>query len=77
MAGDPFKFRVIAYNLQGSITSTLSRVIPLASVPAMPPTPPTFDYTLTNGFQIKTEYETVSDDGGMPLLSYELQVGSP
>ena len=76
VSGDLFKFRLIAYNLQGSVTSAYSRAIPLASVPAKPANPPSFDISETNGYQIKVTYEEVSGDGGSPLISYELQMGS-
>ena len=77
VTGDEFKFRVIASNIQGQVTSTESRLIPLASVPGMPPNAPTSDAEITGRTQIKVEYEVVEDDGGLPLLSYELQMGRP
>lgn len=44
----------------------------LASVPGKPPNPPSSDATVTNYQQIKVTYEAVADNGGTPLLSYEL-----
>ena len=63
---------MIAYNLQGSLTSIVSRAVPLASIPGQPTYAPSFVPSETNGYQIKVTYETVSEDGGIPLLSYEL-----
>ena len=74
--GSPFIFKVVAYNLQGSVTSTVSASILLASVPDKPAFPPTADPDLTNGYQIRVEYKVVPGNGGSPLLSYELQIGS-
>ena len=48
----------------------------LASVPATPTTGPVSDPTVTNSQQIKVTYNTISNDGGSTLLSYELQMGS-
>ena len=48
----------------------------LASVPDKPTYPPVADPDLTNGYQIRVEYSVVPGNGGTPLLSYELQIGS-
>ena len=74
--GDEFKFRIVAYNLQGSATSVESRAIPLASVPGRPTNAPYSDSSETNGSQVRVVYDEVADDGGVPLLSYELQMSS-
>ena len=66
----------MAYNLQGTVTSVESRAIPLASVPGKPPTAPYSDSSETNGSQIKVVYDEVVDNGGVPLLSYELQMST-
>ena len=70
--GDTFRFRIIAYNLQGTVTSIESRAIPLAAIPGEPTNAPTADASQTNGQQIKVLYDEVDDDGGSPLISYEL-----
>ncbi len=67
---------MVAYNLQGSVTSTVSAAMLLASVPDKPTSPPVADPDLTNGYQIRVEYNVVPGNGGTPLLSYELQIGS-
>lgn len=77
VAGDPFLFRVIARNTQGTVTSVESAVMYLASVPDKPAQPPTSDASVTSRTQIKVDYQTVPGDGGLPLLSYELQMGTP
>jgi hypothetical protein len=74
--GQEFGFRVVAYNLQGSVTSVESRAIPLAAIPGQPSNPPYSDADETNGNQIKVLYDTVTDDGGISLLSYELQMST-
>ena len=75
--GDSFVFRVEAFNRQGSVLSLLSAPLALAGVPAQPPASPEPDPALTGPRQIKVLYEAVLDDGGAPVLSYELQQGSP
>jgi hypothetical protein len=49
----------------------------LASVPDKPSFAPTSDDSVTGRTQIKVDYQTVPGDGGVPLLSYELQMGTP
>ena len=48
----------------------------LASVPDAPADGPQSDPAVTNAYQIKVTYDEVVDDGGSPILSYELQMGS-
>jgi hypothetical protein len=72
LIGDPFLFRVIGYNIQGNVVSVESAAIYLASVPDKPDNAPASDATITSRSQIKVDYEVVSGDGGLPLLSYEL-----
>ena len=74
--GSFFKFRVIAFNLQGAVISIESAALPMANIPGIPLTGPHSDALETNGNQIKVVYDPVADDGGSPLLSYELQIGS-
>jgi len=50
--GEEFKFRVIATNLQGSVTSVESAPMLLASIPGKPDNPPASDETVTNSSQI-------------------------
>lgn len=47
--GDQFRFKVIAYNLQGSVESEISAPMTLASVPGAPTNGPYSDPTVTNG----------------------------
>jgi hypothetical protein len=75
--GDAFLFRVTAYNIQGSVTSVASAKMYLASVPSKPKSAPVSDATITSGSQIKVDYEVIGEDGGLPLLSYELQMSAP
>lgn len=51
----------------------------LASVPSKPTNAPTSDILVTSRTQIKVTYEPIpiSGDGGLIILSYELQMGSP
>ena len=44
----------------------------LASVPDAPSPGPASDPLVTNAYQIKVKYNEVTDDGGSPILSYEL-----
>lgn len=62
--------------MQGYVTSIESAALPLASIPGKPLSPPYPDAAETNGNQIKALYDPISDDGGLPILSYELQIGS-
>lgn len=48
----------------------------LASVPGTPVDAPESDNAITNTRQIRVTYDTVTDNGGSPILSYELQMGS-
>lgn len=65
-----------AFNIQGSIASGVSALMFLASVPDKPALGPFSDPAETSGSQIKLHVHTVLGDGGLPLLSYELQMGS-
>ena len=44
----------------------------LASSPGLPSAGPVSDSTVTNGNQIRVTYTDVLDNGGTPILSYEL-----
>lgn len=44
----------------------------LAARPGKPTSAPVSDPSVTNGKMIKVDYAVISDDGGLPLLSYEL-----
>ena len=44
----------------------------LASVPDKPANAPVSDASVTAGTQIKVDYNEISADGGLPILSYEL-----
>jgi len=48
----------------------------LASVPDAPSYAPTSDNSVTTGQYMKIVYGPVVNDGGLPVLSYELQLGS-
>jgi hypothetical protein len=48
----------------------------LASIPGTPAAGPVSDPLVTNKNQIKITYATVTVDGGSPILSYELQMGT-
>lgn len=74
--GDVYKFRIVATNVQGTTTSIVSRPMTLASVPGTPAAAPVSDASVTNGNQIRVTYTDVADNGGTPILSYELQMGS-
>lgn len=54
----------------------MSDVMYLASVPDKPSNAPESDPEVTFGSLIKVDYEVIPGDGGLPLLSYELQMGS-
>lgn len=58
------------------MTSIVSSPMYLASVPDAPTNAPTSDASVTNGFYMKIMYSSVLNDGGLPVLSYELQMGS-
>jgi hypothetical protein len=70
--GLPFKFRVIASSTNGVVYSDVSAVMYLAGVPKKPASSPTSDADVTSGTMIKVDYAGVSEDGGLPVLSYEL-----
>jgi hypothetical protein len=74
--GDIFLFKIVAFNIQGSVTSLPSSPMYLASVPDAPSNAPTSDSSVTTGYYMKVVYSPVLGDGGMPVLSYELQIGS-
>ena len=44
----------------------------LASIPDAPTNGPVSDATVTNANQIKVIYSEITDDGGSPIVSYEL-----
>ena len=48
----------------------------LASVPDAPSSAPSSDKDVTTGQYMKVIYTSVFSNGGMPVLSYELQIGS-
>ncbi len=48
----------------------------LAAIPGKPSAGPLSDASITNGNQIRVIYTDVMDNGGTPVLSYELQMGS-
>ena len=48
----------------------------LAAIPGKPTSAPASDASVTNGNQIRVTYTDVADNGGTPVLSYELQMGS-
>ena len=75
--GDRFLFKIVASNQQGSVESFLSAPMLWAGVPAKPSAAPRSDPLVTDRRQIKVDYPAVSDDGGAPVLTYELQMGSP
>lgn len=45
-------------------------------MPATPSNPPASDPEVTSPYQIKVTYNAVDDDGGLPVLAYEVQVAS-
>lgn len=47
--GDTFRFKIVAYNIQGSVTSMISSPMILASVPNAPTTAPASDTSVTTG----------------------------
>lgn len=75
-AGDTFKFIIRAFNVQGYVDSEASVAMVLASIPGTPSNAPTFDVSATSSSQIKVTYDTISNDGGSSILSYELQMGT-
>lgn len=76
VVGDVYLFKIRAFNMQGYVDSSISSPMVLASVPGTPINGPLSDTSVTNGYQIKVTYDTVSDNGGSTILSYELQMGS-
>lgn len=74
--GDVYKFKIVATNVQGQTTSIVSRPMTLAAIPGKPSAGPASDASVTNGNQIRVTYTDVADNGGTPVLSYELQMGS-
>ena len=74
--GKSFRIRLEAFNSVGSVLSPIVSVV-LAQVPATPTTGPTLDLTNTNAYQIGVNWSTVSDIGGSPITSYELQMAPP
>ena len=44
----------------------------LAAIPGKPSAGPASDASVTNGNQIRVTYMDVADNGGTPVLSYEL-----
>ena len=75
MKGDVFAFYVEAINKQTSLDSDVSAPFILASVPATPTNAPGVVSDLTDETQVTVSYESISDDGGSDILSYELQMG--
>jgi hypothetical protein len=48
----------------------------LASVPDKPEAAPVSDPTVTSTNEIKVDYQVITQDGGLPLLSYEIQMST-
>ena len=74
--GKTFRFRLQATNVIDSALSAIISVV-LAEVPATPAAGPTRDTSNTNANQIALDWAVISDTGGSPITSYELQMSPP
>lgn len=74
--GDSFAFYIQAITIQTSADSEVSAPILLASVPGTPASAPTVVPQFTSGTQVSVAFNVVTDNGGSPITSYELQKGS-
>jgi hypothetical protein len=73
--GHIYKFMLEAYNQAGQTTSS-SLYVALASLPAKPASVPASITSLTGPTQLAIQFElfdTAAEDGGSPILQYELQ----
>ena len=72
-----FRFYLTATNQVGSVQSETVSFI-LAAVPDKPSTKPTLNLELTTASSIQVDYApmTESENGGSPIISYELQIYS-
>lgn len=74
--GSVYRFKIRAYNAAGHAESLSMLHVTLASVPDKPTIGPLSDASVTNDNQIKVNFGPLLDsqNGGSPVLSYELQV---
>ncbi len=71
--GLTFRFRIQSINeIGGSISPIVQGV--LSTVPSTPVSGPQNVVSLTNGNQITVQWTAPADDGGSPIISYELQL---
>ena len=75
LPGNTYRFIVRAFNDAGSSDSGVLSVI-LSAVPDTPASGPTSDASVTNESRIKVNFgpQSASENGGSPVLSYDLQV---
>lgn len=73
--GSTYRFFIRAYNNAGYTDSLRVQVV-LSAVPAKPTTVPISDASVTNEERIKILFgpQDASQNGGSPILSYELQM---
>jgi len=73
--GSVYRFKIRAYN-NAYWTDSEPLLAVLASVPDTPSSGPVSDAAITNETRIKINYgpQAASENGGSPILSYELQV---
>jgi hypothetical protein len=72
--GNIYKFKIRTHNIVGYVDSNALSVA-LASLPSKPSTVPTSIPSGTNQYQLKAQIETFTsvNDGGSPILNYEIQ----
>jgi hypothetical protein len=69
--GLEYRFKVVAKNENGAVESNIVETI-LADVPQTPTTAPSLVVLETSSNSIRVKIEQVTDDGGAPVLSYQL-----
>jgi len=72
--GSVYRFKIRAYNNAGSAESSSMLHVTLAAVPDTPLVGPISDASVTNSQTIKVQFGPLlaSENGGSPVISYEL-----
>ena len=71
--GKIVKFKISATNVAGYRYTSFSTPIVIAAVPSAPSNAPVSDFSITNQDLMRVVY-TAPNDGGSPILNYEVQM---
>jgi hypothetical protein len=71
-----YRFKITASNHIGTQDSNIVKSI-VADLPSTPVNAPTFAAAETNSTSIRVVMDTITQDGGSPIISYQLQRTEP